>query len=78
MNNVKPVYTSQDFAIVVPTYNRPQKVHELLQSLTEQSVTPGRIIIVDGGNSIEKAVLAFKDQLPVEYHRCEPPGQIRQ
>jgi glycosyltransferase involved in cell wall biosynthesis len=65
-------------AVVVPTYNRPQKVRELLKSLTEQTVSPGRIIIVDGGKTIEDEVLAFKGYLPVEYHRCEPPGQIRQ
>ncbi len=56
MNNVEPVYTSQDFAIVVPTYNRPQKVHKLLKSLTEQRVKPGRIIIVDGGESVKNIV----------------------
>ena len=71
-------YTGDDLAILVPTYNRPEKISELLQSIAAQSLHPGRIIVIDGGKSVQREVDAFKRELPVEYHRCDPPGQIRQ
>lgn len=40
-------------------------------------LSPGRIIIIDGGESIEKVVKEF-ETLPVEHYTCDPPGQIRQ
>ncbi|MFC1857946.1 glycosyltransferase family 2 protein [Thermodesulfobacteriota bacterium] len=71
-------YNTEDLALVVPTYNRPEKVKILLGSIVEQDAKVGRIIIVDGGESIRSVVDAFSGVLPVEYYHCSPPGQIRQ
>ena len=75
MNNF---YRSQDVAFIIPTRDRPNKVNNVLESLVTQTVGCGRIIIVASGEDIEHLVLSFSGQLPVEYHKCEPPGQIRQ
>ena len=71
-------YHAADLAVLVPTKDRPGKIRELLSSLAAQDVKCGRIIIVDGGESVRDVVMSFADRLPVEHHICQPPGQIRQ
>lgn len=71
-------YTSCQLAVLVPTKDRPVKLRNLLESLAAQSAPVGRIIIIDGGESIGDVVAEFRDRLPVEHHVCRPPGQIRQ
>lgn len=73
-----PHYTARDLALLVPTKDRPQKMRNLLESLVAQGEPCGRVIVVASGQNIQELVLAFADRLPVEYHHCEPPGQIRQ
>jgi len=71
------LYSGQDLVFIIPTRDRPKKMKNLLDSLVCQSVVCGRVIIVDGGKSIEDLVSAYRD-LPIEYYRCLPAGQIRQ
>lgn len=71
-------YKGSDLAIIVPTKDRPGKMRRLLESIAIQEVRPGRLIIIDGGESIEDVAMAYGDRLPLEYYRCRPPGQIRQ
>ena len=46
-----PVFTAEDLAVIIPTKDRPQKMENILGSLSEQTVTCGRIIVVDGGQT---------------------------
>lgn len=71
-------FTGNDFVVIVPTKDRQKKLAKLLDSLSTQTIKCGRVIIIDGGTSIEKLVLSYQDRLPVEYYLCQPPGQIRQ
>lgn len=71
-------YTPREIALIIPTKDRPEKISHLLESLAGQRIRCGRIIIVDGGESVEGIVMRFSDTLPVEYYQCHPPGQIRQ
>ena len=71
-------YSGQDLAFMVPTKDRPGKIRDLLESLVAQTRACGRIIVVASGQDIGHLVRSYADQLPVEYHHCEPPGQIRQ
>lgn len=71
-------YRGEDIAIIVPTKDRPKKMQEFLSSMVMQGISLGRMIIIDGGESIESIVKSFADRLPVEYYTCQPPGQIRQ
>lgn len=73
-----PRYASTDLTIVVPTFDRPAKLTNLFESIVTQSAPVGRVIIVDGAENAEPVVAAFANRIPVEYHRCRPPGQIRQ
>lgn len=78
MVDKQPIYTGKDLVIVVPTKDRPEKIHNLLESIANQTTSCGRIIVVDGGYSVKDRVMSFSDRLPVEYFECRPPGQIRQ
>jgi glycosyltransferase involved in cell wall biosynthesis len=71
-------YTGKDLAFLIPTKDRPHDIENLLKSLAAQSIACGRVIIVDGGKSIEALVAGYRDRLPVDYYPCQPPGQIRQ
>lgn len=71
-------YTGLDLAIIVPTKDRPDKVRNLLESLTKQTEKFGRLIIIDGGESVKDVVGSFAGRIPVEHYLCHPPGQIRQ
>jgi glycosyltransferase involved in cell wall biosynthesis len=70
-------YIPTDLAIIIPTKNRPNEVHMLLQSITELDCEVGRIIVVASGQDIRAVVMAFAEKLPVEYF-TSGPGQIMQ
>jgi len=74
---MEKTYSSNDLTLIIPTKDRPDKIRDLLDSIVTQSVQCKRIIIVDGGKSIEEIVLSYQS-LPIEYYPCHPPGQIRQ
>lgn len=38
------------YSIIVPVYNRPDEVEELLQSLTEQELKDFEVVIVEDGS----------------------------
>lgn len=69
------------FSIIIPVYNRPDEVAELLESLTQQSYRNYEIIIVEDGSSVpcEAVVKAYADRLPVTYYTKlnSGPGQTR-
>jgi glycosyltransferase involved in cell wall biosynthesis len=57
------------FSIIVPVYNRPQEVQELLESLIRQSRKNFEVIIVEDGSSIrcDGVVEKFSDRLAIRY-----------
>ena len=78
MNDDELKYSSSDIAFIIPTKDRPGKIRNFLTSLAQQSASCGRVIVVDGGESVKDIVHSFSDRLPVEHYECRPPGQIRQ
>ena len=78
MNMPRAFYSASDLAFIIPTKDRPQKLKNLLESFATQTVSCGRLIIIDGGHSVENLVMSYSGKLPVEYYECRPPGQIRQ
>ena len=77
-DKARNMYTSKDISFIIPTKDRPEKMKNLLESISLQTGSFGRIIVIDGGKSVRDIVLSFAGCLPVEYHECSPPGQIRQ
>ncbi len=69
------------FSIIVPVYNRPDEVDELLGSLTRQAFTDFEVIIVEDGSSVpcKEVCDKYADRLSLSYYCKENsgPGQSR-
>ena len=69
------------YSIIVPVYNRPDEVDELLQSLCEQSCHDFEVIIVEDGSKIPCNHICEKyaDKIDLHYFTKENggPGQAR-
>ncbi len=65
------------FSIIIPVYNRPDEVAELLESLTEQDYESFEVLVVEDGSTKDcrSVVEKFKDQLAVTYFYKENTGQ---
>jgi GT2 family glycosyltransferase len=76
-----PIKDDIKFSIIVPVYNRPDEVKELLESLNRQTFKDFEVIIVDDGSAIlcEKMTRDFMGQLNVKYFykMNEGPGPSR-
>lgn len=57
-------------SLIVPVYNRPQEVDELLASLTQQSVGDFELIIVEDGSAekCEEVVKKYQSRLELSYY----------
>jgi glycosyltransferase involved in cell wall biosynthesis len=58
-----------EFSVVIPVYNRPQEVDEILSSLTAQTFTDFEVIIVEDGstNRCDTVVDAYTGRLSIQY-----------
>ncbi|MBR6980035.1 MAG: glycosyltransferase [Prevotella sp.] len=69
------------FSIIIPVFNRPDEVEELLQSLTAQTVSDFEVIVVEDGSSIpcKEVCEHFSDSLDLHYYnkKNSGPGQSR-
>lgn len=69
------------FSILVPVYNRPNEVDELLDSLTKQTFNDFEVIIVDDGSEdrCEDVCTSYQCKLNIHYYYKpnEGPGQTR-
>ena len=59
------------FSIVIPLYNRPDEIKELLASLSQQTYTSFEVIIVEDGSSkpAEHIVESFSSKLEIHYFK---------
>ncbi len=57
------------FSLIIPVYNRPQEVDELLQSLTQQTFKEFEVIIVEDGSTLtcQKVVEKYEEQIKIFY-----------
>lgn len=57
------------FSVIVPVYNRPQELDELLDSLTKQTISYFEVIVVEDGSTIrsEPVVDKYRDRLIIHY-----------
>lgn len=65
------------FSIIIPVYNRPEEIVELLDSLTMQSRRDeSEVIVVDDGSTLrcEENIEIFKKQLDLRYFYQENKG----
>lgn len=65
------------FSIIIPVFNRPDELRELLISLTKQTYRQFEVLVIEDG-SVDKAdgvVAAFANQLDIRYFFKENSGQ---
>jgi len=65
------------FSLIIPVYNRPDEINELLESLTVQDFgQPFEVVVVEDGSTIscEHLVETFKDKLTIAYFFKENTG----
>lgn len=57
------------YSVIVPVYNRPEEIQELMESLTHQTYKNFEVIIVEDGSTrtCVEVVDSFRDKLSIEY-----------
>lgn len=65
------------YSIIIPVYNRPDEIRELLDSLITQSYRDFEVIVVEDGSSIQadRVVNSYNDRLHIQYYYKENEGQ---
>ncbi len=65
------------FSIIIPVYNRPNEVKELLESLCQQTCTDFEVVIVEDGSSLpcNEVVREYSEALDVKYFFKENRGR---
>lgn len=65
------------FSVIIPVYNRPDELRELLESLTRQTYTHFEVLVIEDGskNRADRVVADFADRLAIRYFYKENSGQ---
>lgn len=65
------------FSVIIPVYNRPDEVDELLQSLTTQTVQDFEVLIIEDGSEKTCKDIAYRysSQLDISYYFKPNSGQ---
>lgn len=65
------------FSIIIPLYNRPQEIDELLDSLTRQTYTQFEVLVIEDGSKLDarEIVESYQNKLDVRYFVKENEGQ---
>ena len=69
------------YSFIIPVYNRPDEVDELLDSLTRQTIRDFEVVVVEDGSSVpcKDVVDKYADRLTIHYYNKanSGPGQTR-
>lgn len=65
------------YSIIIPVYNRPDEINELLASLTKQTYTYFEVLIVEDGSAqrCEEIVKGYRNSLDIQYFYKKNSGQ---
>lgn len=65
------------FSIIIPLYNRPQEIDELLHTLTQQKYKQFEVLVVEDGSTLDakEIVESYRDQLDLRYFVKQNEGQ---
>jgi len=65
------------FSIIIPLYNRPQEIDELLNTLTKQTYLQFEVLVIEDGskNDAKSIVESYANKLDVKYFFKENEGQ---
>jgi len=65
------------FSIIIPLYNRPQEINELLYTLARQTYTRFEVLVIEDGSTLDakEIVEGYADQLDIKYFVKPNSGQ---
>jgi glycosyltransferase involved in cell wall biosynthesis len=65
------------FSIIIPLYNRPQEIKELLSTLCKQTYMQFEVLVIEDGsvNDAKEIVASFNNKLDIKYFFKENSGQ---
>lgn len=65
------------FSIIIPLYNRPKEIDELLDSLVHQQYSPFEVLVIEDGSAHDARAIveSYRDQLDVRYYVKPNEGQ---
>jgi len=65
------------FSVIIPVYNRPEELKELLKSLVSQTFQDFEVVIMDDGSTVNSKEIAneFRDEISVNYKYQNNQGQ---
>src|SRR5699024_5006385 len=65
------------FSVIIPVYNRPQEIDELLESLCQQTYTHFETLIIEDGseNTCKKIADNYRSKLDIRYYYKENSGR---
>ncbi|MEX0648200.1 MAG: glycosyltransferase [Balneolaceae bacterium] len=65
------------YSVIIPVYNRPDEIEELLKSLTEQTYKDFDVLVIEDGSSdtCEEIVNSYSEKLEIQYFFKENSGQ---
>jgi glycosyltransferase involved in cell wall biosynthesis len=57
------------YSVIIPVYNRPEEIRELLESLTRQTIKDFEVLVVEDGSDMrcDEVVDSFRDKLQISY-----------
>lgn len=64
------------YSIIIPVYNRPEEVKDLLESLTKQTYIHFEVLVIEDGSTVSCKEIAdsFRASLNIRYFRIENSG----
>jgi glycosyltransferase involved in cell wall biosynthesis len=65
------------FSIIIPLYNRPEEIRELLETLTRQTYKQFEVLVIEDGSTVDAAdvIPDFSDKLDIKYFVKPNSGQ---
>jgi glycosyltransferase involved in cell wall biosynthesis len=65
------------FSVIIPVYNRPAEVEDLLRSLAEQTCSDFEVYIVEDGSTVrcDEVAARYNDRLNLHYHYKDNEGR---
>jgi len=65
------------FSVIIPLYNRPQEIRELLETLVLQTYKAFEVLVIEDGSTRDAAAVVkdFKDDLDLKYYVKPNEGQ---
>ncbi len=76
---MKRLFDSQAifFSLIIPLYNRPQEIDELLESLTRQTYAPFEVLVIEDGSTLDARAIVegYANRLDISYYVKPNEGQ---